>query len=112
MRCEGRGQSKTRGCTLPEGDNEYGGMGMSRESRRAWALGVGGNKQKQSGRQANCRAGEEQTGLQGGRARSRVELLEEAEAEAEARGCRLEGEEPTSRASAAVLYQHTTAAAP
>lgn len=43
----GRGMSevsKTRGCTLPEGDNGYGygGMGMSRESRKAWALGVGG----------------------------------------------------------------------
>ena len=54
-----------------------GGMGMSRESRKAWALSVGGKKQTagQQGRQENRRQG----------CRARPELLE-VESAAEARG--------------------------
>lgn len=50
--------SKTKGCTLPEGDNnEYGGDGDvsgEQEKRGLWAW---------EGRVEDCRAGEEQTGL-------------------------------------------------
>lgn len=49
--------SKTKGCTLPEGDNEYGGGWgcLGRAGKRGlWAW---------EGRLFDCRAGEEQTGL-------------------------------------------------
>lgn len=50
------GQSETRGCTLPEGDNGRcmgGGWGCLGRAAEAWALSVGGEQA------VYCRAGEE-----------------------------------------------------
>lgn len=50
------GQSETRGCTLPEGDNGRcmgGGWGCLGRAAEAWALSVGGEEADY------CRAGEE-----------------------------------------------------
>lgn len=67
-----------------------GGMGMSRESRRVWDLGVGGKKQRQSGRQADyyyyyCRRRTDGQGCRAG-PEAGWNYGKEAEAEAEARG--------------------------